>query len=168
MNPQTIPGTDFPFQVYERKGPPVLKNAFEAKQRKGLLAKIHVAKKQMNLNQGEYDMILNSLKASSAADLSIPDLEKMIKLMKHFGWKPAKRYRPDDATKDSTEFIVDQALLAALRERAVEISEEINNGQKRLAGLALKICGTSQLAWCRDAEKLERLLAVLGKIKEGE
>ena len=56
-------------------------------------------------------------------------------------------------------------LLDALRHRCVEIAKEIENGEKRLAGLAEKICGVSNLTWCRDVHKLERLLAVLGKIK---
>jgi hypothetical protein len=37
-----------------------------------------------------------------------------------------------------------------------------------MAGLALKICGVATIAWCKDAGKLERLLAVLGNIKETE
>lgn len=159
MNSQTIPGTDFPFTVYERKGPPPLTNDAQAQQRRGLLAKIHVAKAQMHLNEGEYEMILRAFKVSTAADLTIPQLENMVKLLKHYGWKETVIRR----TKKGE----DPLQLAALRHRCTEIAEEIENGQKRLAGLAQKICGTSQLAWCRDAAKLERLLAVLGKIKEG-
>jgi len=60
------------------------------------------------------------------------------------------------------------ARLAALRTRCVEVAKTLDNGEKRLAGLATKICGFSSLTWCRDAAKLERLLAVLGSIKEKE
>jgi hypothetical protein len=56
--------------------------------------------------------------------------------------------------------------LAALRKRCVEEARKIPNGERRLAGLAAKICGTAQLAWCTDAAKLERLLAVLGRIED--
>jgi hypothetical protein len=48
----------------------------------------------------------------------------------------------------------------------VEVAKEIENGERRLAGLAMTICGVSSLTWCRDVNKLERLLAVIGKIKE--
>jgi phage gp16-like protein len=161
MNPQTIPGTDFPFQVYERKGPPPLRNDAEARQRKGLLAKIHVAKKQMGLNDGEYEMILRAFKVSTAADLTIIQLENMVKLLKHYGWKEGVRFKAQGSREKAEQAV-------ALRKRCMEVAAGLENGEKRLAGLALKICGTSQLAWCRDAAKLERLLAALGKIKEGE
>lgn len=161
MTPQTIPGTNYPFKVYERKNKGVRPlNDTQAKQRVGLLAKIHVAKKQMQLNDGEYEMILSSFKVGSAADLTLVQLENMVKLMKHYGWKESKGQ--GSRNKDQGD------RLAALRKRCVEEAGMLDNGEKRLAGLALKICGTSQLAWCRDAGKLERLLAVLGKIREEE
>jgi len=156
MNTQTIPGTDFPFPVIERKGPPRLLTDAQSKQRRGLLAKIHVAKKQMRLGPDEYEMILRSLGVASAADLSMDGLEKMVKLMKHYGWKPTRN-----------PLTQRESPIPALRRRCVEAAGLLENGDKRLAGLAMKICGTSQLAWCRDARKLERLLAVLGKLKEG-
>lgn len=157
MSTQTIPGTDFPFPVIERKGPPKMLTAAESKQRRGLLGKIHIAKKQMRLNPDEYEMILRSLKVSTAADLTIDGLEKMVKLLQHYGWKPT---RNPLARRESP--------LPALRMRCVEAASKLENGDKRLAGLALKICGTAQLAWCKDPQKLERLLAVLGNIKREE
>jgi hypothetical protein len=165
MNEQTIPGTDFPLTVYERKGPypkghlrPPL-TAAEKKQRNGLLAKIHIAKKQMGLNEGEYEMILKAFKVSTAADMTIPQLEQCVKLMKHYGWKEL-------SLRKSSEVNPEQII--ALRQRCVDLAHEIPNGEKRLAGLAAKICGTSQLIWCRDIKKLERLLAILRKVAEGE
>lgn len=152
-----IPGTEFPFPVIERKGPPVLHSEAEHKQRRGLLAKIHVAKKQMRLNDGEYEMMLRSFKVATAADMTLAQLELFIKLLKHYGWKPQAAIKSSKLTEQMT----------ALRRRCVEASSKIENGEKRLAGLAMKICGTSQLSWCRDVKKLERLLAVLGKIIEG-
>lgn len=166
MNSATtmIPGTMTPFPVYERKGPPPLKTDAQAKQRKGLLAKIHIAKQQMGLNEGEYEMILKSFKVSTAADLTLVQLENMVKLLKHYGFKPWKSRKP--AKSMSPKHDDDQ--IAALQIRVREISLEIANGQARLPGLIRKICGVSTLPWCRDIGKLERLLAVLGKIKETE
>lgn len=157
MNTQTIPGTDFPFPVIERKGPPRLLTDGEKKQRNGLLAKIHVAKKQMALGPDEYEMILRSLGVASAADLTMDGLEKMVKLLQHYGWKPT---RNPLAKRESP--------LPALRRRCVEAAGKIENGDRRLAGLAKRICGTEQLAWCRDAKDLGRLLAVLGNIAREE
>jgi phage gp16-like protein len=158
MPPPMIPGTDFPFEVIERKGPPKLLTDRETKQRRGLLAKIHVAKKQMQLNEGEYEMILRSFKVASAGDMTITQLEGMVKMLKHYGFKEIQRPHRG----------VSQEQLIALRARCVQAAREITNGDKRLAGLAEKICGTSQLVWCHSAPKLERLLAVLGNIKREE
>ncbi len=152
-----IPGTDFSMPEIQRKGPPVLHSEAERKQRRGLLAKIHVAKAQMSLNDSEYEMILRSFKVSTAADMTLRELENCVKVLKSYGFKPGRSRAGDMAAR-----------LAALRARCVELSRGIANGEKRLAGLALKICGTSQLPWCRDAARLERLLAVLGKIIEEE
>jgi hypothetical protein len=156
-----IPGTDFPFQVYERKTPigghvTGTYPPAQAKQRRGLLAKIHIAKAQMHLSPDEYEMILRSFKVSTAADLTIVQLENMVKLLKHYGWKESTT-RHSGAGRNPDQVV-------ALRRRCTEAAAGLENSEKRLAGLAQKICGTSQLAWCRDAAKLERLLAVLGKI----
>ena len=56
--------------------------------------------------------------------------------------------------------------IVALKERVRVLSLGILNGEKRLPGLVKKICGVDSLAWCQDADKLERLLAAIGKIKE--
>lgn len=158
MNTQTIPGTDFPFTVYERKGPPKLMTGRETKQRRGLLAKIHIAKVQMGLNEGEYEMILRAFKVATAADMTIAQLENMVKMLKSYGWKEISRRK----TGTNPDQII------ALRARCVQAAREISNGDKRLLGLAEKICGTSQLVWCHSVPKLERLLAVLARIKERE
>jgi len=153
----TVPGTSFPFPVITGGKRPGGLSPAEARQRRGLLAKVHIAKAQMGLNDGEYEMILRSFRVDSSAHMTIPQLEHMVRLLKYYGWKPSRRHRT-----------VKGDPLPALRRRCVEEAAQIPNGEKRLAGLAQKICGTAQLAWCRDANKLERLLAVLGKIKEKE
>jgi hypothetical protein len=92
-----------------------------------------------------------------------------VKYLKRLGWRPVRRRRSASLRgHDAASCPRNEARLAALRERCVEIAKSIDNGEKRLAGLAGKICGVASLTWCRDAANLERLLAVLGKIKEGE
>lgn len=155
----TIPGTTHPFPVITGGRRPDIRSDAEARQRRGLLAKVHIARKEMGLNEGEYEMILRSFRVESAAHLTLVQLENLVKLLKHYGWKPRKYLRKKRPAADR---------LAALRRRCVEEAASLENGEKRLAGLAEKICGTAQLAWCTDAAKLERLLAVLGSIKEKE
>jgi phage gp16-like protein len=152
-----IPGSGFPVPLPEDKGRPQL-TAFEEKDRKGLLAKIHVAKKQMGLSDGEYEMILRSFRATTAASLTIRQLEHMVKLLKHYGWKPAKRRSSPDSPER----------LQALRMRCRFLAAQLKGGDKRMPGLIKKICGVETLEWCRDYQKLTRLLAVLEKIARQE
>lgn len=163
----TIPGTNVPLTVYTPTGArPPLRNASEAAQRRGLLAMVHIAKKDLGLNEGEYEMILRGFKVASSGELNIPQLERLVKYLKKLGWKPVRRRRAKHRGND------DEMRLAALRQRCVDVAlgrgdlKFVPIGAKRLAGLAEKICGVSNLTWCRDAAKLSRLLAVLGKIKE--
>jgi hypothetical protein len=149
---KTLPGTDFPMPVYARKGPPRV-SSIEARQRQALLAKIHIAKKELGLKSSEYEMMLASFKVASSADMTLSQLETLVKLMKRFGWKPRKSYREAKQAE-------------ALRNRCEEAAEQIRDGNVRLPGLVKKICGVSTLVWCRDTAKLKRLLAVLGKLKE--
>jgi len=134
-----------------------------AAQRRGLLAMIHIAKADLGLTDDEYKAILQGFKVQSAGKLSIPQMENAIKLFKHYGWRPlrTKRYRgrkPDGEAMQA----------AALKERIGDEICNIKNGRERLPGLVKKICGVDALIWCRDVNKLERLLAVLAKIKERE
>jgi len=127
-----------------------------AQQRQGLLAKIHIAKKDLGLTDDQYEAMLSGMKVKSARELTVLQMEKLVQYMKHHGWRPGKsrKLKPVDAQ------------IAALKDRVRETSLEIANGQERLPGLIKKICGVDSLTWCRDVNKLERLLAVLGKIKE--
>jgi hypothetical protein len=129
-----------------------------ADQRRGLLAKIHVAKAQMSLTDDQYEAMLTAFKVKSAGDMTIIQLENFVKLLKDYGWQSAKsrKEKPEDAQ------------LIALRDRVREESLKIDNGALRLPGLVKKICGVDILFWCKDVEKLERLLAVLGKLKADE
>jgi len=129
-----------------------------ADQRRGLLAKIHVAKVQMGLSDDYYEAMLTAFKVSSAADMTIWQLENFVKLLRSHGWRAAKsrKEKPEDAQ------------LIALRDRVREEAANLENGDARLPGLAKKICGVDHLEWCRSVDKLERLLAVLRKLQKTE
>lgn len=129
-----------------------------ADQRRGLLAKIHVAKSQMGLSDEYYEAMLTAAKVKSAAEMTIRQLENFVRLLKHHGWQARKslKAKPEDAQ------------LTALRDRVREEAVNLGNGEARLPGLVKRICGVDRLEWCRSVEKLERLLAVMGKLQETE
>lgn len=62
-----------------------------AEQRKALLAKIHVAKKQLGLTEEEYRALLDGhFGAASAADLGLTDLKRLVLVLADYGFKPSK------------------------------------------------------------------------------
>jgi hypothetical protein len=158
----TIPGTNTHLTVYAPTGErPKLRDESEAGQRRGLLAMVHIAKKDLALNESEYETILQGFNVGSSGELTIPQLERLVKYLKRLGWKPVRsRLRKRSVNANER--------LDALRLRAVDIARDMENGEKRLMGLATTICGAASLTWCRDAAKLTRLLAVLESIKEKE
>ena len=90
---------------------------------------------------------------TSAKELTIPQLEELVKYFKRLGFRPIKArwLKPHDARSSDDQVI-------ALWKRAREIAADLPGGTVRLQGLVKKICGVEILEWCRDEDKLERLL----------
>ena len=131
----------------------------QKRERNGLLAKIHVAKKQLGLTDDQYEAVLRGFKVTSAKELTIPQLEELVKYFKRLGFRPVKaRWLKPYDEKPSDDQVI------ALWKRAREIAADLPGGTVRLQGLVKKICGVEILEWCRDEDKLERLLKVLGEI----
>lgn len=112
--------------------------------RLALLAKVHIAKKELGLTEIEYRDIVGRYRVESAAFLSIRELEELVGYFTFCGWKPKSQSR-----------------ILQLRARVRLAAGTIENGGQRLAGLVKTICGADRLEWCRDPEKLLRLLAAL-------
>lgn len=74
-----------PAPVRRRRG------SLKSEQRKALLAKIHVAKKQLGLKEEEYRALLDGhFGATSAAHLEMTDLKRLVLVMQEYGFKPSK------------------------------------------------------------------------------
>ena len=133
------------------------KNDAHARERNALLAKVHIAKKELALPDGDYRAILEyEFNKRSAADLTILELEYLVGYFRSHGWQPRPVADPRLITKQQ---------LDALRKRARDISREIENGERRLRGLTWSQCGVEDIRWCRSAKQLMRLLAALEKIR---
>ena len=157
---KNIPGTEYPLKVYERKGPPKLKDA-DAGKRRAMLAKVHIAKKELCLTSDEYEMILKGFKVASSGDMTLNQLDILIAYMKRLGWKGKKRVRGFKGSR--VQGTPEQ--IEKLRERVTAMASGMNLADNRLAGLTKKICGVDSLEWANDAGKLRRLLKVMGNIK---
>jgi len=124
-------------------------------QRQGLLAKIHIAKKDLGLTQDQYEAILSGYTATSAKDLTIAQLESMVKYMEYLGWKPFRPRRRAPVEKRIT----------ALQERCRELAAQIENGDERLAGLVKAKGNVDTLIWLRDTTRLKQILAIMEKYR---
>ncbi len=127
--------------------------------RRGLLAKVHIAKKDLRLSDDQYGAILGRFKVASAGDLPVRELEKLVKFFKSLGWKPCtRRERGLDERQ--------RAQVLALRHRIRDEAVSIRDWQRRLDGLVRKVCRVDVLEWCWDVPRLERLLKIIREIKQ--
>lgn len=124
--------------------------------RRALLAKIHIARKDLGMSAEDYrDILVREYRVASSAVMSIPELADLVNRFIEKGWKDGRPGGRETKTDGQAR---------ALRARVVAVAAGIENGEKRLAGLIKKICGVDRLGWCRDPEKLKRLLAILSKL----
>jgi len=130
------------------------------RQRNGLLAKVHIAVKDLGVPDGDYRAILTrEFGARSAKALSVLELQYLVDYFKSKGFKvQGSEFRVEEKRENQLE---------RLRERAVEIAGAIEDGERRLRGLCKKLCGVDRVEWCRDVARLKRLLAALEKIRKG-
>ncbi len=126
-------------------------------QRRGLLAKIHIAVKELGIPEDDYRNILKAdYGVASAAALSIREMEDFVKRCEADGWE-VKHKKSVEARQ-----------VTALYYRARGIAGEIENGQRRLRGACKSVCKVEVLEWCRDVDALKRLLAAMENIKRKE
>jgi len=123
------------------------------RQRRGLLAKVHIAKKDLCIPDEDYRLILRrEFGVASSAALSDRELQALVRYFEGKGWAA----KPGPGRADQP---------AALRERALELKGQMAMSDLRFARLCRSICGTDRLEWCSNTGRLKRLLAVLGKIR---
>ena len=132
--------------------PPERERELFAQQRRGLLAKIHIAKKELGLSDELYrEILVERYCVDTAASLSISEMEDLVAYFKECGWNE-KRY--------------ERSRIKALQIRVLSYREAL--GARRVAGVCEKILGVSDPRWCQDLNKLRRACAVLQKIYDTE
>jgi len=127
--------------------------------RRALLAKAHIAPKELGIPDEDVRGILRrNFKKESRADLTELELGYLVDYFVEHGWRPKGGNSKRETGNPGTQ-------AEKLRERAIELAGEMENGEARLLGLVRKMCGVDRLEWARDASKLRRLLAVMERIK---
>jgi phage gp16-like protein len=140
-------------------------------ERRVLLAKIHIAIKDLGIDEDTYrELLRNRFNVESAKVLGRMEMKKLLKHFESCGWQPkggeGKRQAGKPAPQGDAERAAKQVM--ALRQRALDTAAKIENGDKRLQGLCRRICEVEHVDWCRDAASLKRLIAVLDSIVKSD
>jgi len=130
------------------------------RRRHGLLALVHIGKKELALRDDEYRDVLKYWGVTTSADMSIPELEELVEYFESLGFK--KKVPADRALGAGA------GQLTALRERIREEAGKLSNGEQRLKGLVKKIAKTDDLKSCRDVKKLKQILKVIHLLQNRE
>jgi hypothetical protein len=125
-----------------------------------LLALVHIAKKEIPLRDDEYRDVIAYWGVRSSADMSIPELEELVKYFESLGFKK-KAIDPRDPGTGVGQ-------IHALQIRAREEAMKLHNGEERLKGLVKKITKEDDLRSCRNIKKLKQLLKVIHLLQNRE
>lgn len=137
---------------------PERKTQFSVRRRNGLLALVHIAKRDLGLDDDLYRMILkDQFGVLSASALASSELERLMAWFERRGFRRQPK-------KDRGERAQQQ--IEALRDKAEEAMAARGFSPKRRRGLLRKICGVEDLGFCRDSERLRRLLAVIPRLED--
>lgn len=125
-----------------------------------LLALVHIAKQEIPLSDDEYRDVIAYWGVKTSADMSIPDLEELVKYFESLGFKK-KVPDPRDPGPGVGQ-------VKALQERVKEEAMKLANGEVRLNGLVKKIAKEDDLKFCRNVKKLKQLLKVIRLLQNKE
>jgi hypothetical protein len=130
------------------------------RRRNGLLALVHIAKKELALRDDEYRDVLKYWGVTTSAEMSIPELEELVEYFESLGFK-----KKVSADRDLGSGV---GQITALRERVRAEAGKLNNGEQRLKGLVRKIAKKDDLMSCRDVKKLKQILKVVRLLQDRE
>ncbi len=111
-----------------------------------LIKLIHVARRELGMDDDTYRLLLSGMKglggATSTADLSVPNLYRVLEQLKQRGFKvrPSKKQRPLAADEQSKKI---RALWLALHDQG----EVRDPSEEALAKFVMKMTGVQALQW---------------------
>lgn len=129
-------------------------------QRHGLYRMIHVAMRDLGIDDATYRGILLNWNVKSKTALSIPELEDLVSHFESRGFRPTRK--PVNGKVKTHRNA--QALHARIWEEALALE----NGGKRLAGIVKSVANVDDLRFCRNIRKLRQILKIVGIYKRQE
>ena len=129
-----------------------------AKGRRGLLAKVHIAKKQVGLNDAQYrNMLEDRYGEDSAGRLSVGQLEDLVEHMRKLGWEQPQPKPRADGPREPAMVAKVEALLAELGKL-----EDRRVSWNYARSILRRQHGVDRLEWA-TAEQLRGVIAALDK-----
>lgn len=129
-----------------------------------LIRLIHVAKRDLSMDDDTYRAILQRIgKKASSADLTIPELEKVLERLKRSGFKVRSKVKPAQA-KPSRPLAQDgeSKKIRALWLFMHQLGVVKNSSEDALAAYIKRIVGVDALQWI-SGEQAETLIETLKK-----
>lgn len=126
------------------------------------LAKIHIAKKELAMDDDTYrDMLMQVAKVSSAADLSADGRAKVIEYLKSKGFQGKKTYtkRPHSAD-NKAQILKIEALLADMKLPWDYLIARQDGKDSKTLSMLERLTGKKRLEWCTKAD-LSKVIAAL-------
>lgn len=134
------------------------------RQRNGLLAIVHIAKKDLGMDDAAYRDVLGFYGVSSSAALSISELEDLVDHFQSLGFKVQRFAGRAFQPAENGRRRMAQALHARIWEEALGLV----NGEKRLAGIVKRVANVDDLRFCRNVGKLKRILKIITVYRKSE
>ena len=138
------------------------------------LAKIHIAKKELQLADDTYrDILALHFKAESAKALTDRQAEQLLDLFRARGWKPKKATStaPRAKRRDGNYIVIKPGPSAAQQRKVLAMWNDLGYGMDKLHTRCAKQFGVDRFEWLTDAGSLHILITDLKKrqdAKEGK
>ncbi|WP_185961600.1 gp16 family protein [Telmatospirillum sp. J64-1] len=117
--------------------------------RNALLAKVHIARKELALDEESYRALLKRITGKvSAGDLRDHQLDQVLMEFKRLGWKPAKAALPAPAARDPQSRMI--------RGMWIDLGKSgqlVDRSEKALRAWIENQVGASDLRFCDAAQK---------------
>lgn len=127
--------------------------------RRALLAKIHIARTQLGLDETTYRLLLRRHGAESAGQMRLDQLDGVLKELQAKGWQPVP---PRKAGKRRQATGSEVKLIRALWLFLHDLGEVDHPSEAALAAYAKRIAGIDDLHWA-DGHRRERIIETLKK-----
>jgi len=130
--------------------------------KKSEIAKIHIAKKELALDDDTYrDMLMQVAGVSSSADLSAAGRAKVLEHLKQIGFKGKKTYAKRPHTADNKAQLQKiEALLADMKLPWDYLTARQDGAEGKTLSMVERLTGKQRLEWCTK-DDLSKVIAAL-------